>query len=152
MWNRWRLWLCSRRTRRIVTILLLCGVAYGYIRLRLGATQTSEINKAAIRRALQPESLVTIKIGMTKQEVIRLIGGPSGSYNQYPVVWRLEPDTWEALLSDRYKTETWTGDESELTICFDDKGIVQGAFDHPIHCDSRTLLQRIFDWVRSRLP
>ena len=149
--NRWR-WLSSPRTSRLIAAALICAVTFGYFRFKPGVTKAPEVNREAIRRALHPDSLVNIKTGMTKQEVVRLIGGPSGSYNRYPVVWRLGPDSWESVFYDCYKTETWTGDEGELTVCFDDKGIVHGAFFHPIDCDSRTLFQRLFDWLRSKLP
>lgn len=76
----------------------------------------------AIRQALNDETFQRISAGMSREEVLRLIG-PPGETMRFP---RLRQEAWEWRFVD-----TW-GYEALFSVNFDDRGIAVSKFTRRI--------------------
>lgn len=101
-------------------------------------------NRIHIGSSISQTLCAKIEEGMTRNQVVDLIGGSSGAYNTAPVVFK-SPDLklWDTVIINRYEPEIWTGDEGEIIICFDENGIVRHCFFRSVVTDRRNLFERI---------
>lgn len=74
-------------------------------------------------------SLYAIERGMTKKEVVEILGVPPGNYSTcggWAVYFGYGKDECPV-------GEEWVGDEIAIRVVFDDKGIVVGRFMGEVH-------------------
>jgi hypothetical protein len=94
-----------------------------------------------IGRRVSQARFEQVKIGMSREEVIRTVGGPPGDHSNGECVSLCGLGTFR---DKGY--ESWRGDDGELFVRFDDAGtatnvVIQDVFGPP------TLTERIRRWL-----
>lgn len=127
-----------------ITVLLVFGLTLGCTIKCLRLNHRNMINMA-----INEKTWVQIKDGMSRQQVIDMIGDSGGKYNRFPVIYKGDLGFWDGVICERYNTEVWTGDEGELRVCFDEIGVVRHSFYRSVFTDKRSMIERFLDWLRS---
>jgi hypothetical protein len=77
--------------------------------------------KRNMNRSLNVEGYSQIRVGMTRPEVERILGGPPGNYGRYES-WKMSDDNFTKPSSSI--EEIWRDDSNYLEVYFDREGQV----------------------------
>lgn len=121
-------------TRRRALFCLILGLAL-VISLGLGCVYLSD------SRRITRERFESVKVGMSWEQVIAIVGGPPGEYTTGPYL-----TAEDSMCLSRY--DRWVCDEGELQVEFDNNGVVTDILIGDVSSSPRlTLIQRIRGWV-----
>jgi hypothetical protein len=129
--NRQREWMTRRRAA--------CGLLLGSAGLACLAGWLWVANS----RRVTWVRLEKVRTGMSRQQVIRTVGGPPGDYS----------NGRERALSGHGRCEDWLCDDGELLVYFDDADVVIGAAStrpSPRHASNPgppSLTERVRRWL-----
>jgi hypothetical protein len=97
-------------------------------------------NKTSL--VINEDKWLAIKNGMSREEVRHIIGDRGGAYNEFPILEKSPLTSWANSLIELYDSATWTTDEGEITVCFDDDGGVRYAFYRTVITEKRPIVLR----------
>lgn len=124
MTHRRTLFAWSQQRCRLVFALLLSSVLFGTaIRAIIASTHRSHVTLR-----INQQVWMQIEEGMSREQVVQLIGGPNGAYNKHPIGLKGQLSSWSHSICEHYSPEVWTGDNGEVIVCFDAKGFVRHSF------------------------
>jgi hypothetical protein len=85
-----------------------------------------------------------VKKGMTREEVIRTVGGPPGNYSRADEIYLLDRAVSSHWTVDRFGTAQglWVADDAELRVEFNDAGTATKVMVFPGHFYSGPVLLR----------
>ena len=117
---------------------LLCGLLLLSVVLACGAGALWIANGRKVTRV----RLERVKKGMTREEVIRTVGGPAGDYAGRDVILSGFPGR-------SLDYETWVCADGELLVLFDDAGVAieVAVLDVEDPLGPPTLTERIRRWL-----
>src|SRR6516225_8886192 len=133
------------RLRQCVCLLSVVSLSFGvlaFVRLR------HVEYKRQVSQRIHQEMELQIKIGMSRSQIVRILGGEPGDYSEHPVYIKGPISGWTNAKMSRYNQSTWTGDTGEIIVCFDEMGAVQFSIYREVLTDSRPLAQRFLSWFR----
>jgi outer membrane protein assembly factor BamE (lipoprotein component of BamABCDE complex) len=135
-------------TRRRV----LCGLLFASALLACFAGWLWLVSGPQVTRA----KFKQVHKGMTREEVIRTVGGPPGNYSRADEIYLLHRAVSSHWTVDRSGTaqDLWIADDAELRVKFDDAGtattvmVFPGHFHYgPVVLRPLTLTERIRRWL-----
>lgn len=141
MWNR-RNWLNFCRVLLFFIFALLASSAI----LAVGDNYLRQCRRDRVNAAINQDVWLQINEGMSRERVSDLIGGRSGNYNRYPIISMPETcGVWDIQIIRQFATETWSGDNGRIVVCFDENGFVRYTFFKLVFTDKRSLIERLLD-------
>jgi hypothetical protein len=124
--------------RRILCGLLLASAVLMYFAFWLWIENSPKTTRARFEQ---------VKKGMSREQVIRWVGGPPGDYSEgrgQPIGHR--PVTWDDPKPYRY--QTWVGDDAWMLVGFDeDDTVVRVAVQIVRQKSQPTLIERFRRWL-----
>jgi len=128
-----------KRLYALAFVMVVCAVTLAIPRILKSSHQRK------VSKSINEEICARIKEGMSREEVILLIGDSNGCYNSSPVVYRAELGFWTNHICERYNGDVWTGDDGEIIICFGEADVVRHAYYRSVVTDKRNLIEKLRD-------
>jgi hypothetical protein len=124
---------------------LLCGLLLLSVVLACGAGALWIANGRKVTRV----RLERVKKGMTREEVIRTVGGPAGDYAGRDVILSGFPGRSLGFPGRSLDYQTWVCADGELLVLFDDAGVAieVAVLDVEDPLGPPTLTERIRRWL-----
>ena len=113
------------------TLIVLTGTVFG---LTVAAASWHFIKPKPV---ITGERADAIQVGMTKAEVIALVGGPPGDYAPGEIITYVRGCVG-ADSSGFYEGTNWWGREGMIQVQFNEQGLVDSVGFYPAHVSYRT--------------
>jgi hypothetical protein len=117
--------------RRLIFGLLLNSAALACVAGWLLVANVRKVTQARFER---------VEEGMSREEVIRTVGGPPGDYSRRELI----TNGWSNL---SWYHDTWLCDDGELLVRFDDSGTATEVVVLDVRSRQPTLTEQIRRWL-----